>query len=469
MSPKTEAKRICKAIKQAGGEAWYVGGYVRDRLLQTDEYLEIKRPDVVPKDIDLEVFGIDAETLPEILREAGVNAKKVGRQFPVWTTENGIDISLPREERGDGVHHNTYEWLSFSPDLPVDKAMQRRDFTINTFMRCGAGDGRLVYCKGALDDLRHGIIRHQNNKFAEDPLRVFRAARFAAKLGFELAPETDELCRTIDTRELSKERVAEETKLALMTDKPSRYFMVMKDWEAFRIWFPELALCVGEMQPKKYHPEGDVFTHTMLALDYAAEHRMPFITRLAVLCHDLGKPLTRNCRDGEIKFHGHARAGAQVGHELLQRLCISNRTQEPILKAVEHHMDIYELEKGAASYKTYNKLFDKVDACLLIELTECDRFGTTVPLAEKETGLKYSRAAFSHYFDRLRWERNEEISARDLIVMGWHPSSAFSPALDLAHKLWLSEVPKKEAVPMVLSELRKAERRLTKTWRKHIL
>lgn len=454
---KNEAKKICRAIKEAGGEAWYVGGYVRDRLLQKDKYLNIDRPDTYSNDIDLEVYGIDEDKLEYVLSSAGIHVKKVGRSFPVWKSEHGVDIAFPRTEKGDGVHHNSNVKIFFDSKLDKKQAMARRDFTINTFMRGGAGDGKLIYCKGALDDLRNGIIRHQNEKFAEDPLRVFRAARFAAQLGFTVAEETVELCQSIDTTQLSHERIAEETEKALMSHHPSKYFEVLRDMHQLSYWFTPLFECIGVEQPKEYHPEGDVFNHTMLALEYAAQHNKSYNCRLAVLCHDLGKVKTKEIIDGQIKFHGHAELSAILARNLLKILCVSERDAEHIMQAIKAHMKIYDLEKSRASQKSYNKFYDSImPAGLLLELTECDRHGKPFSYVD-DTGMQYSLHAYSHYTSK---PRSSEISASNLIQMGCKPSPAFGPALDFAHKLWLSEVPKREAVPQVLAKLKKEERRL---------
>lgn len=459
---KNEAKKICRAIKEAGGEAWYVGGYVRDRLLQTDEYLTINRPEVYPGDIDLEVYGMDEDKLEDILSSAGVYVKKVGRSFPVWKSEHGVDIAFPRKEKGDGVHHNTNVELMFDKDMDKKEAMSRRDLTINTFMHCGGGDGRLLYCKGALDDLRNGVIRHQNKKFVEDPLRVFRVARFAAQLNFTVARETVELCQRMDTASLSHERIAEETKKALMSDHPSKYFEVLRDMHQLAFWFTGLYRCIGVEQPEKYHPEGDVFNHTMLALDYAAEYKMPYLCRLAVLCHDLGKATTREIVDGEIKFKGHAEASAILAGPLLKTLCVSKRSIDLVVGVVRNHMKIYDLEKTKASQKSYNKLYDSCLAELLIELTECDRNGKGRGLTDDESlDFERSRKALTVYNHKICFRTMDKVTANDLILAGHKPSSAFKPALELAHKMWLADVPHEIALPQVLAKLRKEEKILT--------
>lgn len=448
MSQKSTAKKICKIVKEAGGEAWYVGGYVRDRLLGK-----------TPKDIDLEVYNIAPDYLPQLLIDNGVNVRAVGRSFPVWTTDDGVDIALPRVEVGDGLHHADNVRIKYDATMPVSEAMKRRDLTINTFMRCGAGDGRLVYCKGAMDDLRYGIIRHQNEKFAEDPLRVFRAARFAAQLDFLVHLDTIELCKKIDTSQLSKERVWGETKLALMSDVPSRFFRVLNQMGQLHYWFPELEACVGVEQPSQFHPEGEVFEHLMLALDYAAQHHTTLPQRLAVLCHDLGKATTKTVENGRILFRGHAKASVIATNKMLARLGL--RDIEFTTRAIERHMDIYNLEANHASQKTYNKLFDYVDpAYCFLEVSIADRNGRELPM---EVQLPHeTQDAYNRWMKYKKESKGQEVTGADLIALGYEPGTYFSPALDLAHKLWLAMVPKREALPQVEYILKKERNKRVK-------
>lgn len=447
---KGDAIRICKAVRRFGGEAWYVGGYVRDKLIAQQNNQKY----IGSADIDIEVFGLNEHELENCLGSiSGTSFVRVGRAFPVYTSTAGVDVSLPRAEVGGGIHHGVVDF-KIDPTMLPEQAMKRRDFTINTFMREGAGGGKLLACTGAFDDLKHGIIRHQNNKFSEDPLRVFRAARFSAQLGFEIALETVEVCKTMDTSQLSHERVAWETIKALHTDKPSRFFRALKAMGQLDFWFPELKACVGCSQPVEFHPEGDVFEHTMLAIDYAAQHNMGQLVVLAVLCHDLGKPATATIEDGVPKFHGHAEAGVAPATDLLRRLCVREPHISAILPVVASHMDVYNLEKAGASQKSWNRLFDRSGyPALLLDTCLCDRNGKGRPEVSTPANTISAEKRFYHKDPR------EEVSAQLLIASGHKPSPAFSPALALAHKLWLAEVPKKEALPMVLGALRMEERK----------
>lgn len=446
---KGDATRICKAVKRFGGEAWYVGGYVRDKLIvqrNNQKYLG-------SADIDIEVFGLSERELESCLSSInGTSFVKVGRAFPVYTSTAGVDVALPRVEVGDGIHHGVVDF-KIDPTMLPEQAMKRRDFTINTFMREGAGGGKLLACTGAFDDLKHGIIRHQNNKFSEDPLRVFRAARFASQLGFTIAPETIELCKMIDTSHLSRERVAGEAIKALRTERPSKFFYALKEMGQLKAWFPELDALIGCTQPEEYHPEGDVFVHTMLALDYAARHHMGQLVGLAVLCHDLGKPSTRTIINGTPRFRGHGPAGVAPASTLLERLCVKNTHIHAILPVVEHHMDVYNLESSGASQKSWNKLFDKVYPELLLHTCLCDRNGKGLPPI---TTPESTDEAYTSYWSL---DRGQEVTAPDLIAAGLTPSPAFAEALGLAHKMWLSLVPREEALPQVIAFTKRVERK----------
>lgn len=446
---KGDATRICKAVKRFGGEAWYVGGYVRDKLIAQQNSQKYSGS----ADIDIEVFGLSERELESCLESiSGTSFVKVGRAFPVYTSTAGVDVSLPRAEVGDGIHHGVVDF-KVDPTMLPEQAMKRRDFTINTFMREGAGGGKLLACVGAFDDLKHGIIRHQNNKFSEDPLRVFRAARFASQFDFTIAPETIELCRMIDTSHLSRERVAWETIKALHTKRPSKFFYALKEMGQLKAWFPELDALIDCTQPEEYHPEGDVFTHTMLALDYAAQHHMGQLVELAVLCHDLGKPNTKAIIDGVPKFRGHGLAGVAPASALLKRLCVKNTHIHAILPVVEHHMDVYNLESSGASQKSWNKLFDKVYPELLLHTCLCDRNSKGLPPI---TTPEVTEGAYIGY---CSLNREQEVTAPDLIVSGLKPSPAFAEALGLAHKMWLSLVSKEEALPQVIAFAKRVERR----------
>lgn len=276
------AKQIAECVRETGGSTYYVGGYVRDTVLGRDS-----------KDIDIEIHGISPETLEKILRTLG-EPVAMGNSFGIWGLRHyDLDISMPRkDEKGSRGGKDFYEVVD--PFVGTKKAAQRRDLTINAMMQ-NVLTGEIIDHFGGVSDLEKGIIRHVDDvAFAEDPLRVLRAAQFTARFRFAVAEETIQLAKEQNLSEIPRERIWGELEKALMkSDKPSIFFTVLREMDQLDTWFPEIKSLIGIEQEKLYHPEGDVWNHTMLVLDLAAqlrdqaEHPLGFM--LSALCHDLGK------------------------------------------------------------------------------------------------------------------------------------------------------------------------------------
>ena len=242
--------KLARKIKAEGGRAMLVGGCVRDELMGIE-----------PKDWDVEIYGIKPEKLREILNEFGeVNA--VGEAFTVYKVGQHLDVSIPRRERKTGKGHRGFT-VEGDPEMTFEEASKRRDFTINAILK-DAITGEIIDCFGGQADLEKKIIRHVSDEtFAEDSLRVLRAAQFAARFEFDIAPETVELCRSIDVTDLPKERIwGEMEKLLLKSEKPSIGLQWLYDLNVVEQIFPEMKSLVGVPQEKEWHPEGDVDVHT---------------------------------------------------------------------------------------------------------------------------------------------------------------------------------------------------------------
>ena len=271
--------KLAKAINDAGGTLYLVGGCVRDKVLNKK-----------PKDIDLEVHGLSENQLLPVLESFG-KVKKQGKSFPIYIIKGcDIEIALPRTERGT---KDDTDKVFVDPFMGTKKASKRRDLTMNALMYEPLTD-TIVDNWGGCSDIEAKIIRHVDDKsFAEDPLRVLRTARFASQLGFNVHELTIELCKNIDISVVSKERVFEETKKALMSQKPSVYFEVLKDMNHLDYWYPELKSLIGVNQKAEYHQE-DVWQHTMMVIDELAKIRdyadYPLEIMFAGLFHDVGKP-----------------------------------------------------------------------------------------------------------------------------------------------------------------------------------
>ena len=258
------AEKIAYSVSQMGGRTFYVGGFVRDKIMGIEN-----------KDVDIEVHGIKPEILLDILSEVG-EPLSYGNSFGIYSLRgHDIDIAMPRQEHATGKGHRDFE-VFVDPFIGTEEAARRRDFTMNSIME-DVLTGQLVDHFKGMEDLEKGIIRHIDREtFVEDPLRVMRGAGFAARFGFSLAEETVTLCSGMDLSALSRERVEEELKKALLKGKrPSLFFEVLRSTGGLNVWFPELENLIGLEQDPKFHPEGDVWTHTMEVLDRAARDMKP--------------------------------------------------------------------------------------------------------------------------------------------------------------------------------------------------
>lgn len=221
--------KISNEVSQLGGKTYYVGGYVRDNLLN-----------IKNNDIDIEVHGIKPEDLYKILINVGIT-KTIGKQFGIYyLPEYGIDVAMPRCEKSTGRGHKDFE-VYVDPYIGVKKAAERRDFTINSIYK-DVKTGEILDCYGGIKDLKKKIIRHINDKkFVEDPLRVLRACRYAATYNFKIAKETIELCKKIDITSLSKERVEEELlKVLNKSNNPKLFFDNLKQMNQINYWFKDV-------------------------------------------------------------------------------------------------------------------------------------------------------------------------------------------------------------------------------------
>lgn len=323
-----------------------VGGAVRDQLLG----LEVTERDWV-------VVG----STPEQMHRQGF--MPVGKSFPVFLhPDTKEEYALARIERKSG---HGYAGFSFQADASVtlEEDLLRRDLTINAMAQDDSGTITDPY--GGQKDLDQRILRHVSPAFVEDPLRVLRIARFAARfhhLGFRIADETNDLMRHLaNSGELSHlvpERVWKETARALMTDAPQRYFEVLNDCGALAILFPEIAALDGVPQTAKHHPEVDTLKHLYLCLAQSAYHQHPLITRYAVLCHDLGKGLT--APEYWPKHHGHEHKGVAPTVAMSQRLGVPKDFSELAQLTSKYHLHCHRALELKAS--TLLSLFKSLDA-----------------------------------------------------------------------------------------------------------
>jgi len=439
------AKQIAVAVEEAGGRAYFVGGYVRDKLLHIEN-----------KDIDIEVHGILTEKLEMILDSVGERLQ-FGKSFGVYNIKgSSIDIAMPRKEECIGNKHTDFK-VDVNPFLGTKKAAERRDFTVNAIME-DVLTGEIIDHFGGVSDLKNKIIRHVNDRsFSEDPLRVLRGAQFSSRFCFEIAEETKSLCSKMDLKTISHERVFEEMKKALLkADKPSLFFRNLFHMGQLSSWFPEVLKLKGIEQSHKHHLEGNVFNHTMMVLDEAAKYRecvknkMGFM--LTALVHDFGKIVTTEVIDGEIHAYRHETEGLPVIKAFLKRLTNEKQLIDYVLSLSEHHMKPNVLALNSSGVKSTNKMFDSVAEPLdLIYIAISDGFGkiSEHEFVSTEKFLKDRLDVYYEYMSRPC------VTGEDLIKAGLKPGKCFSEILSYAHKLRLAGVPKESALKQTLSYARK--------------
>lgn len=431
-------------VSERGGAAYFVGGYVRDRLSGIEN-----------KDIDIEVHGIEPQVLECILDNIGKRIE-IGESFGIYSLKGlNIDIALPRKEKCHGGGHRDF-YITADPFIGTYEAAKRRDFTINSIMQ-DILTGDLIDHFDGETDLKNGILRHVSaDTFSEDPLRVLRAAQFAARFEFSVAAETLELCRSIPLDKLSKERVEAELKKAMLkARRPSIFFETLRAMDKLSEWFPEVEALIGAGQNINYHKEGDVWTHTMLVLDAAATFRgrvsEPFAFMLSALSHDLGKPASMTVSDGIIHSHGHESLGAEPAERLIKRLSGEKRLRRYVINMVKNHMRPNVCARAEASLKKTNKLFDEsVAPGDLICLALSDGMGK-IPMADTASAERFLSERLEMYNETMS---APYVSGEDLIEAGLEPNEYFSDILEYAHKLRLAGVEKRSALKQTLSYAR---------------
>lgn len=326
-------------------EVYLVGGAVRDKLLNLPVY-----------DKDWVVVGATAEQM----LNAGYSP--VGKDFPVFLhPKSKQEYALARTERKTGQGYKGFECF-FSPDVTLEEDLLRRDLTINAIAM--DSQGKLYDPYGGQQDLQEGILRHVSEAFVEDPLRVLRVARFAAKLaplGFRVADETMQLMQSIvasgELSALTAERVWQEWHKSLLTPAPQQFLATLRQCGALAVVLPEIDALFGVPQPEKWHPEIDTGIHTLLVAEQAAKLSPSPVVRFAAQVHDLGKGVTPPSEWPSHKMHCHT--GLKLIKQLCERVRVPNEFRDLALMVCEQHSNIHR----AAELKpqTMVKIFNKLD------------------------------------------------------------------------------------------------------------
>ncbi|HCX28534.1 MAG TPA: hypothetical protein DHU55_01980 [Blastocatellia bacterium] len=408
---------LAQAIRDEGGRALLVGGCVRDLLMGGE-----------PKDWDLEVYGIEPAKLRGLLDLSGpVNV--VGEAFTVYKLGSDLDVSIPRRERKSGRGHRAFV-IEGDPAMTIEEATRRRDFTINAILQDPL-TGELIDPFGGQEDIRNRILRAVSaDTFAEDSLRVLRAAQFAARFEFEIDGETVALCGGIDLSDLPAERIwSELEKLLLQARRPAIGLEWLRKLRAIDQLFPEIKSLSDVPQDPEWHPEGDVFVHTLLVTDRAREliEDLPYAKQvtvmLAALAHDFGKPATTEFLEGRWRSRGHEEAGVAPTKSFLDRLSIHTLdgydVRGQVIALVREHLKPGEFfkKRDEVGDGAFRRLARKCELNLLYRVAKADSLGRNAAWVPRE---KWYDAEAQEWFIQRAQELAVEQHPPAPILLGRH-------------------------------------------------
>lgn len=420
---------VVKAIAAEGGRALIVGGYVRDHLLA---------PGGGSKDADVEVFGMPLPQLESVLSRFG-EVVRVGQAFGVLRVK-GIeaDFSVPRRDSKVGAGHRGFA-IEAAPELDFAEAARRRDLTINSIGYDPAAH-QLLDPHGGRADLEAKVLRATDEEhFPEDPLRGLRVAGFAARFEMTPDPALEALCAKLDLSELSPERVLVELdKILLKARRPSIAFRFLAK-VGLLDFFPEIAALAGVPQEPDWHPEGDVFVHTLMVIDEAALLRENDANDRALmygaLCHDFGKPGTTESVDGRVRSRGHDVHGVAVAREFLERLRAPHDLIDQVGAIVRYHLAPGAYPRQGAKPRAYRRLARELEAAsvtmeLLLRVSVADFMGRTTPEAyarRYDDGDEFRRQMESLGIEEKAPE--DVVKGRHLLDRGMRPGPRFGAIL----------------------------------------
>lgn len=455
------AEKIAQLAAKAGGRVYFVGGFVRDRLM-TKASGTPEAEDPGSADIDIEVHGLAPDVLHALLSQLG-EVLQYGSSFGIYgIAGHSVDIAMPRKERATGSGHRDFE-VFVDPFIGTKEAARRRDFTVNALMQ-DVLTGEIVDHFGGQADLTKGVLRHVDDaSFAEDPLRVLRCAQFAARFQvrdvcgsphcFSVAPETIALCSRMDLSALSRERIEGELKKALLkAEKPSVFFEVLRSMDQLTFWFPEIKALTDLPQDPIFHPEGDVWTHTMEVIDRAASFRSevsePYRFMLLALLHDVGKEVTTEVVNGRIHAYGHETAGLPLAEAFLRRITGEEAVIRYVLNMVPLHMKPNMKAFSKSSVKSTNHMFDEAEVpkdLIYMAMSDKPVVAGTTPF-EGDSGFLFER--LKTYEATMA---KPYVTGKDLIAAGVQPGEHMGELLAYAHKLRLAGIDKQTALKQVLN------------------
>lgn len=424
-------KDIFKDIDKAGGRAFIVGGAVRDMLLYGHS----------GNDIDIEIYGLEVNELEKILNKYGhVNA--IGKSFGILKLDQlpEYDFALPRTETKIGKTHQDFE-IQVNHQLDLKTAAMRRDITINALMY-EVKTGKIYDFFHGIDDLNKKTIRMVNKKtFIEDPLRVLRVAQFASRLDFCIETKTKQKCKQMVKdgllENLSNERVFQEYNKLLLSNHPSVGLTFLKEIKAL---FPCLDILSSTMQRLDYHPEGDVWRHTLLVTDLAAlcahKTQNPLGFMWSALLHDIGKP---SVTTSEGRAPGHNEAGVKIFNTELTGLIADKKLQKYIKTMIYYHMHLMNMVRNGAKDYSYYKILKGIAGIVAIEdlilITKCDKLGRYKD--EHENINNFSKVMNEKMKKLGTVALKPIVDGNDLKAMGIKQSSKYTEILNWAYDLQL--------------------------------
>ena len=449
-------EEILKDLQKIGATPILVGGCVRDFFFN-----------IPVKDYDIEIFGIDClETIENCLNKFG-SVKLVGKSFGVLTMSvdgYDFDFALPRTEEKTGTSHQDFI-ITTNHQLTFKEAAIRRDFTINAI-------GYDYFKKEFLDpfdginDLKNSVLRHINDKtFIEDSLRVYRAVQLSARFNLTIEEKTFDLCKVIvkngELEKLPKERIFEEfKKLFLKSQKPSIGLNLLKELDVLD-YFPELKALINCIQDAEYHPEGDVWIHTLMTVDELAkilkeqniedDYRKLYLF-YGILCHDFGKPFCTKEINGKITSYKHESLGVEPTIAFLEKLTNEKKFVEIVCSLVKNHLIPFQLYLAESSQKAIKRLSLKVnieDLCLVC-LADC--LGRDIKDKEKCPKAINWVLQKAKELDIHNEPIKPIVQGRDLLELGFKPSKEFKEILDFGFDLQLDfHLEKNEMIDRILS------------------
>jgi tRNA nucleotidyltransferase (CCA-adding enzyme) len=453
-------RELLAALRAAGGRPYLVGGAVRDALLG-----------LPVKDYDVEVFGLPLEGLERVLAAAG-KVDAVGLAFRVFKLSGvpgvpgAVDVTLPRRDSKVAAGHRGIA-VAGDPTLTVEEAARRRDFTINAMLFDPLSEALLDPWNGRAD-LETRVLRAVDPRtFGEDPLRALRAVQFAARYELEVEPATAELCASMPSRELPAERVfGEIEKLLLKARQPSRGLALLKAWGMLATLAPELLPLEATPQDPGWHPEGDVWVHTLqvvdeaaaLAADLAADRPRQLAVMLAALCHDLGKITTTRFEDGRIRSRGHEEAGIEPTTALLDRWQVHSLLgydlRGQVLGLVAQHLKPGQLydERERVGDGAIRRLARKCEPDLLYRVAKADCLGRR-PGRFEAVAMDWFRER-AQQLDVAKRPPQPILRGRDLLALGLSPGPELGRVLRAVYERQL------DGAVTTLEEARAEARRL---------